>query len=394
MTASAFQSVEDLTQSYVSSGRLAGAVTAVCTGSEIVHTSLAGVQDLVTGTPMGMSSLFRIYSMTKPVTSVAAMMALESGAFSLDDPVEKFIPAFRDLKILRADGTMQAAKNKISIRHLLTHTAGMTLPAFSQDHLAPLYQKQGLDGMRSTGSLQDIVQRLACQPVMFEPGSQWAYSMATDVIGHLVEIWSGMSFERFMHTRIFQPLGMMDTGFQLQVQDLDRMTANYAVNAGKIGAVIDSPRNSSYLLPPEFHSGAGGLISTGRDYLRFMQMLLNRGVLDGQRVLQERTVSLMFQNQLPTDMAQFGAKDFNGESWGGTGFGLGGSIVFDPEKSDLPDGAFNWGWTGAAGSAFFVNPSSGFGAVLLAQYMPSHSYTIRREFCEAVYADAKRTGLI
>ncbi|MBR9851925.1 MAG: beta-lactamase family protein [Rhodobacteraceae bacterium] len=394
MTASAFKSVEELTHSYVSSGRLAGAVIAVCTGSEILHTCAAGVQDLRSGTPVDARSLFRIYSMTKPITSAAAMMALEDGAYCLDDPVEKFIPAFSDVKILNADGSLQPAKGVISIRHLLCHTAGMTLPSFSDDHLSPAYLLHGLDGMRSSGTLQEIVEKLARQPVLFEPGSRWAYSMATDVIGYLVEIWSGMPFERFLQTRIFQPLDMQDTGFQLKPEDAGRMTANYSVQAGKIGPEIDGAQDSSYLTSPEFHSGAGGLLSTAGDYLRFMQMLINRGELDGRRFLQEETVALMLQNHLPRDMASFGAVEFNGEKWGGIGFGLGGSIVFAPERSGLPPAACHFGWTGAAGTAFFINPAAGFGALLLTQYMPSQSYSIRREFYEAVYEGAEKARLV
>ncbi|MEH6404164.1 MAG: serine hydrolase domain-containing protein [Sneathiella sp.] len=380
-----FKILDDLLSSYVNSGRVAGIVSAVIADDEITYQKTCGFQDKALETPMTWNSIFRIYSMTKPVTSLAAMMLWERGAFQLDDPVSKYISSFENTLVLEEDGTRRPAQNSITIRHLLCHTAGITLPAFADNHLVPLYREQKIDGMRSQGRLSDVVDRLGRLPVFFEPGSRWSYSMSTDVVGRLVEIWSGLAFEDFLQAEIFRPLGMLETAFHVKEADVDRFTTNYAAENGTLSTVIDAPEGSSFLSPPEYIAGSGGLVSTAGDYLLFMQMLINCGELKGVRIIQSDTLTLMTQNHLSGDMDDMGAADFNGVSWKGVGFGLGFNVVDDPEKAGFLGPAGEYGWTGAAGTMFFVNPVLKTGALLLTQYMPSQAYPLRAQFRDAVY---------
>jgi len=380
-----FKALDDLLSSYVTTGRLAGIVSAVITQDEIAYQKVCGFQDKALETPMRWNSIFRIYSMTKPVASLAAMMLWEKGAFRLDDPVSDYLPSFKNTIVLAENGTRRPAQNPITIRHLLCHTAGITLPAFADNHLVPLYQEQGIDGMRSQGALADVIDRLGELPVFFEPGSRWSYSMSTDVVGRLVEIWSGLAFDEFLRTEIFLPLGMTETAFYVNKADIDRFTTNYSAENDTLSTVIDAPKQSKFLSPPEYVAGSGGLVSTANDYLLFMQMLINQGELNGERLIKAETLSLMARNHLNGDMDDMGAGDFGGASWKGIGFGLGFNVVDNPAVAGFAGPAGEYGWTGAAGTMFFVNPELKTGALLLTQYMPSEAYPLRSQFRKAVY---------
>ncbi len=386
-TNSDFAGVDALLTHYIDSNQLSGVVAAITDGSRIQHRFIYGYQDQELGSPMAWDSIFRIYSMTKPITSVAAMMLWEQGKFNLDDPISTYLPSFKSTKILNEDGTTHPANSTITVRHILCHTAGITLPAFSDDHLAPLYLEKQLDGMRSKGNLSEIIDKLGAMPVKHEPGSKWAYSMATDVAARLVEIWSGISFEKFITTNILLPLGMTDTAFQISKANTSRITTNYNVEDGLLSSAIDTGGSSRFLNPPEFACGSGGLTSTADDYLQFMQMLLKEGEHNGVRILKPETLQEMTRNHLPTDMENFGAKGFGNSNWEGIGFGLGFSVITDGEKTGIPQSLSEYGWTGAAGTAFFINPRLGLGAILLTQYMPSDSYPLRKEFREAIYGE-------
>jgi len=380
-----FNSLDKLLTNYVDSNRIAGIVTAITDGNEILHSLNYGYQDIETKTKMEWDSIFRIYSMTKPLTSIAAMMQWEEGKFDLDDPVAKFLPSFENTQVLSPNGKITSAKTPVTIRHILCHTAGITLPAFSDDHLVPLYREHQLDGMRSKGNLTSIIDRLGPLPVKHEPGTEWAYSMATDIVARLVEVWSDMPFEEFVSNRILVPLGMSETKFQIEPQNASRVTTNYNIESGKLGSVIDPGSQSNFLMPPEFPCGSGGLTSTATDYLQFMQMLLNKGELRGTRILNAETLAEMTWNHLDGDMSQCGAQDFNGANWDGIGFGLGFSVVIDEKKANLPGSLGEYGWTGAAGTVFLINPTLQIGAILLTQYMPSRSYPLRQEFRKEIY---------
>jgi len=251
-----FKNIDSLLTSYVNSNQLAGAVAAITDGHSIIHSYTYGFQDRSLKTPMAWDSIFRIYSMTKPITSIAAMMLWECGKFKLDDPVETYLPSFNDTQVLNEDGTLIPAKSAMTIRHILCHTSGITLPAFSEDHLSPLYLEHQIDGMRSKGNLTDIIDKLGTLPVKHEPGSKWAYSMATDVVARLIEIWSGLSFEEFITTKILTPLGMTETSFQISAENTSRITTNYNIEDGQLGSVIDPGTSSSFSKSPEFACGS------------------------------------------------------------------------------------------------------------------------------------------
>ena len=330
-----FDRLEYLLQDYVESGRLAGVVAKVLTADGTVYCHVGGCQDLETASPMRRDSIFRIYSMTKPLVSVAAMTLWEEGRFDLDDPVSKYLPSFKTATVLQPDGKLRLARRKMTVRHLLTHSAGMTLPAYAEDPLVKLYRDYGLDGLRSQGTLASVVDRLGSMPLLYEPGTGWSYSMASEVVGRLVEIWSGQPLDHYLQDRIFGPLDMSSTFFQVPPALQSSLTTNYRVEHGRIGLPIDSAAGSAWLSPPGFLSGGGGLLSCADDYLRFMRMLVD----GGRPILKPETVALMTRNHLPGDMAAAGAGNFNGTDWNGVGFGLGFSVVLEDGHAGIDGSA-------------------------------------------------------
>ena len=380
---------------YCDSGKLAGLSALIWQGGDVVYFGAHGFANLETQLPMNRDTVLRIYSMTKPVTSVAAMMLWEEGRFDLDDPIEKFLPEFSDMRVCiggDADNLETVpAKSAITIRQLLSHTSGLIHPGSDKSPRGDVLRAQGLAGSRSTGTTTEIVARLASLPLGFHPGEQWRYSMATDVLGHLIMVLSGVSLAEFFKRRIFDPLGMRETGFHVSADLLPRFAGNYGpgANPGDPITCIDGPATSSYRDPPPHLSGGGGLVSTADDYLRFARMLANGGELDGARLLKSDTMALMTQNQLvrngrDLDIADMGAGDFNNARWDGIGFGLGFSVVFDPARSEY-GGKGAHGWTGAASTMFWIDPTKDLIAMELAQFMPSSAYPLRAEFRKAVY---------
>ncbi|PJK31457.1 serine hydrolase [Minwuia thermotolerans] len=388
LTEPGFQSFDRLLAGHVRDGKLAGVIGCVADDSGVRHLFMDGVKDRESGRPMTRDTIFRIYSMTKPVTGVAVMMLRDEGRFELDTPVSDFLPAFRDLKVLQPDGTTRPAKTPMTIRHLLTHTAGLTLPLSYDGPLADMYRNAGLEGMRSSGSLTDIADRLAALPVDFEPGTRWQYSMAQDLLGRIVEVAGGQRFDRFLEERIFRPLGMTDTGFHVPAPKKDRFCSVYPAPDDGTNAPIDRWDDSRFLAPPDFPSGGGGLVSTLDDYLVFARMLMD----GGRGLLAAETVAEMTRNHLPggCDMAAMGVEEFSGDRWEGFGFGLTMSVVADPVKASTGGPAGEYGWSGAAGTFFFNAPEHRATAVLLTQYMPSKAYPLRRPFREAVYEGLAR----
>lgn len=385
-----FSDLDVLLTKFVKDGKIAGGIGAVLSKDGIKHLSVAGQQDRERGLAMREEAFFRIYSMTKPITSLAAMMLWEESCFHLDDPVATFLPSFTDTRLYEETGAYVPSETQMTIRHVLSHSAGITLPAFSDDPLADLYRSHNLDGMRSQGTLPEVIDRLGSMPVLFEPGTRWKYSMATDILGRLIEIWSGLSFEKFLQIRIFDPLGMSETSFAADPLQSIRMTTNYAVEKNAIVGVVDTGEDSSFFKKPAFNSGSGGLVSTLSDYTAFMQMLINRGMFDGKQLIKPKTLALMHENHLTGDMAEMGAGDFNNMSWAGIGFGLGFYTILNSELAAFPEPAGEYGWTGAAGTLFFINPELEIGGLLLVQHMPGNIYTLREQFREAVYAGLQR----
>lgn len=371
------------TRQQVDSGKLAGLITLIARRGQVAHFEVAGKADVARGTAMTKDTIVRIYSMTKPLTSLAIMMLYEEGRFQLDDPIEKFVPAFKDQRVFTgySRGKMDTvpAERGITFRDLLTHTSGLTYGFMEATHVDALYRKTGVDFQLAETSLKDVVEKAAALPLIAQPGTRWNYSIATDVLGYLVEVVSGVPFEKFLMERVIKPLKMVDTDFWVPEGKQARFAANYAAD-GKGGlTLIDDPAKSRYLKPRTVNSGGGGLVSTASDYARFCQFMLNKGELDGVRLLGRKTVELMTSNHLNGDMAAMGAARFSEATYEGNGFGLGFSVMLDPAKNQIIGTPGEYAWGGAASTAFWIDPAEEMYVVMLTQLMPSSTYPIRRE---------------
>ena len=366
-------------QAYVDDGRLAGVMTMVARGGQVVHWDAAGTRDLDAGDPLEPDDIFRIYSMTKPLTSVAVMTLVEEGAVALDDPVSKFIPAFADVTVLTDGGERVAPDRPISIEHLLTHTSGLTYGFFGNSPVDRIYNQSGFF-TRAEG-LDDFARRVAALPLLASPGDRWNYSVSTDILGRVIEVASGQAFDAFLQARILDPLEMTDTAFVVPAEKRDRFTANYARPAGDL-QTIDSPVNGQYTQPPRWLSGGGGLTSTASDYIRFAQMLLQDGRLGEARILAPETVQMMRANRLPEALVPIQLGTFLSP---GYGFGLGFAVVVDADASPEPDNNGVFRWAGAANTFFWIDPAAELIGMAWTQFNPFAAYDIEREFQTLVY---------
>jgi CubicO group peptidase (beta-lactamase class C family) len=381
---------------YVESGKLPGWLITVSRNGRLAHVSACGVRDIEAGLPVETDTLWRIYSMTKPVTSVAALMLYEEGAFELTDPVAAFIPSFDGVRVYAGGSDLKQvtvpAVEPVRIWHLLTHTAGLTYGFHRAHPVDALYRAAGFEWSTPPGmDLAACCDAWAAMPLMFQPGAEWNYSVATDVLGRVVEVASGQRLDEFLASRVFGPLGMTDTGFSAGEEQAGRLAALYTPGAGGKAARLDSLATVARTRPV-FLGGGGGLISTARDYHRFTQMLLRRpdspaGELDGTALLGPRTVAYMTTNQLPggTDLETYGRTLFAEAPFRGVGFGLGVAVVIDPVagRSLSPVGEYSWG--GAASTAFFVDPGSQLTVAFYTQLLPSSAYPIRPQLRQLVY---------
>jgi CubicO group peptidase (beta-lactamase class C family) len=387
---------------YVDDGRLPGWLITLSRRGRLVYVSSYGSRDVEAGLPVETDTVWRIYSMTKPITSVAAMMLYEEGAFELTDPVAAFIPSFADLRVYTGGSDLKPATvpavEPVRIWHLLTHTAGLTY-GFQRAHpVDARYRQAGFEfGWPRGLDLAQCCDAWASQPLLFQPGSEWNYSVATDVLGRVVEVTSGQSLDEFFSSRIFGPLGMTDTGFWADEADLGRVAALYMPGPVPAGATVGPLRRMDEMgriarHRPRVRSGGGGLLSTAADYHRFTQMLLQRpgspgGELDGVRLLGPRTVAYMTRNHLPggADLETFG-RPLNVEApFHGVGFGLGFAVVIDAAagKSLASEGECSWG--GLASTAFWIDPAQELTACFFTQLMPSSTYPIRPQLRQLVY---------
>ncbi len=378
-------------QAYLEDGKLAGFVTLVARKGQVAHLAAHGVMDIESARPMQTDSIFRIYSMTKPITSVAAMMLYEEGRFQLDDPISRYLPAFAGAKVYTGGSARKpetvAAERPVSFRDLFTHTSGLTYGFMGTSPVDAMYRLNELDGGATELSTAEFMNRLAEMPLQFHPGTRWNYSMSTDVLGHLVEVISRQSLDEFFRTRIFEPLGMPDTGFTVPAAKVDRFTANYSKRKDTNLFVADAPKTSRYLKARKFLSGGGGLVSTAADYLRFCSMLQNKGELDGVRLLGRKTVEYMTLNHLPSggDLTSMGQAVFSETSYDGIGFGLGFSVMLDPAKAQVIGTPGEYAWGGMASTMFWIDPREELIGMLLTQLMPSSSYPLRREMKVLTY---------
>jgi CubicO group peptidase (beta-lactamase class C family) len=361
---------------FVANGRHKGSLLVVTRGGRIAHVSHRGQRDAEAGLPVEPDTIWRIYSMTKPITSVAAMMLYEEGALSLFDPVAKFIPSFEDLRVYRhgmaaAPVTVRAAEPML-VWHLLTHTSGLTYGFQQANAVDEAYRAAGffLDPPpeHDLASACDVWAGL---PLLFEPGAEWNYSVSTDVVGRIVEVVSGQSLADFFAERIFEPLGMTDTGFSVSDADRPRMTALYAHDAASATAVPYPGVDVISAQRPKLLAGGHGLASTAADYHRFTQMLLRRGELDGARLLAPRTVDLMTANHLPGNatLTEFGRPLLDLACNEGYGFGLGLSPLVDPIAAKTLSVAGEYRWEGAAGTAFWVDPAADMTVLFFTQVL-------------------------
>src|SRR3954451_19465895 len=377
---------------YVDDGRLAGYLAVVAREGRIAHVASAGKRDLETGAPVELDTLWRIYSMTKPITTVAAMMLWEEGAFELKDPVERFIPAFADARVYLRGSAQKPFTvppvEPVRIWHLMTHTSGLTYGFHHTHAVDEAYRAAGFEWTTPPGlDLAACCDAWAAMPLAFQPGSEWLYSVATDVLGRIVEVVSGQSLDEFFAERIFGPLGMTDTAFFAAPERHHRLAALYVPDPQTGRAARFDQMGDAALRPPDALSGGGGLVPTASDYLRFARMLLGRGELDGVRLLGPRTVAYMTANHLPggRDLEAFGRPLFAETTFEGVGFGLGFAVVEDPVPGRSPGSPGEYAWGGAASTAFWVDPFERLTVLFFTQLLPSSTYPIRSQLHQLVH---------
>jgi CubicO group peptidase (beta-lactamase class C family) len=373
----------------VDEGKLAGLSANILRHGELAYSATHGMADIAGGVPMADDTIVRIYSMTKALTSTAIMMLYEEGRFQLDDPITRFLPAFRDMRVYVGGNkalfqTVPAVRD-ITFRDLLTHTSGLTYGFMDETPVDALYRDTGVDFQTSEATLGEVVEKAAALPLLAQPGAEWNYSIATDVLGHLVAVISGQSFESFLRERVLAPLGMVDTDFFVPAGKLGRFAANYMRGSDGKPRQIDAPQRSRFAAPPPLASGGGGLVGTAADYMRFCRLILNRGELDGVRLLGRKTVELMTMNHLRGDMADMGQPRFSESSYLGIGFGLGFSVLLDPAKAQIIGSPGECAWGGAASTAFWIDPREDLAVVFLTQLWPSSTYPLRRELRVLTY---------
>lgn len=384
--------VDPFLNRYVSSGRLPGYSVLVSRRGEEAFFGKAGARDVERNAKLERDTVFRIYSMTKPITSIALMMLYEQGAFALDDAVSRYIPQWQQLKVF-ASGTehdfqVTAPRRAMRVKDLFTHTSGLTY-GFMQSHpVDAMYRSQDVGGMATSGTLEDMIVKLADIPLQFSPGDRWNYSVSTDVLGYLVQKLADMPLDEFIRTRITQPLGMKDSGFSVRPDQASRFAACYErVPNTDTYRLQDDPTKSTYLKPPTFLSGGGGMVSTIDDYHNFTRMLLGKGEYAGVRIIGRKTLEYMTLNHMPgnKDLAAMGQPVFSETPYDGVGFGLGFSVVIDPATSNVVDSVGEYAWGGAASTYFWVDPVESLIVIFMTQLLPSSSYPIRRQLKQLVY---------
>ena len=390
---------EALFDAYVRADKMPGIVGAFGSGDRPTMFVDAGrIADEAAAPKAGPDSLWRIYSMTKPITAMAAMILIEEGKIGLDDPVSKYIPAFRNMRVLTSpDASLDSvpAVRAITIRNLLTHTAGLGYNIITKGPLLKRYEAEGiLPGsvnakteveMRKVRpkTLAEFADRVAKLPLIAQPGTKWSYSIGLDVLGRVIEVASGVPFDRFLQNRIFTPLKMDSTGFTVKADEVSRLATNYTF-IGDVRVPIDTGARSVFLQPPSFPYGGAGLVSSARDYDRFLHMLQDGGELDGVRILKPETVRLAMSNMLPAGV-KFGGMDGTATREP-TGFGAGGSVYLN----DMPGGAGKgtYGWGGAAGTIAWVDPIRHTRATVMVDYFPADRWPLRRDIPAALMKDA------
>ncbi len=390
-----------MTQRYVDTGRLPGLLTMIYRRGKLAHLGMSGHIDIERGKRMRDDAIFRIYSMTKPITSVALMMLAEEGLVGLDDDVATHIPSWKNLgvyatavpSLLGAAPTTYVTTpvaRPMKVVDLVTHTAGLTYGFMNRTNVDAAYRRLGISARDTEGGLDTFVEQLSTLPLEFSPGTRWNYSVAIDVMGYLVQKLSGMTFGEFLRTRLFEKLGMTDTAFWCPPEKLDRFSSCYQPKPGGGLTVQDDAGKSLYATPPKLESGGGGLVSTAHDYMRFCRMMLNGGTFDGVQILSPKTVALFSLNHLPdnrevADMTTPGM--FSEGGYAGVGFSIGCGVNINVAKTRLPGTLGEFFWGGAASTAFWIDPKEDLAVVFMTQVLGSDvRLTLRRDLRTLVYA--------
>ena len=379
-----------LKEQYVEPGKYVGTLTLVARKGEIAYLDALGFMDRENKKAMQEDAIFSIYSMSKPITSIALMQLYEKSLFRLDDPIHWHIPSWRNLRVyesgLYPNFLTSRPKRHMTIRDLLSHMSGLTYDFMLRTNVDAAYRKTKL---QATGDLQAMIDTLAQLPLEFSPGDQWNYSVSTDVCGYLVEHFSGMKLDKYFQKNIFDPLGMEDTGFSCAKDKVDRLASLYEQHPKK-GPVLVDPggAKTARVKKRKMLSGGGGLLSTMSDYYRFCSMLLNQGELEGTRIIGRKTLAMMASNHLPDnkDLTEMSQSAFSETTYQGVGFGLGFSVILDPVKTQSLTDVGEYGWGGAASTVFWVNPKEEMVVIFLTQLLPSSTYQVRRELRSLVYS--------
>jgi CubicO group peptidase (beta-lactamase class C family) len=384
---------EHLRRRYLEPGKIAGCQVLVARHGEVAHFSSLGQRDRERAKPVADDTIWRLHSMTKPVTGVALLTLYERGLFHLDDPVHRFMPAWRDLKVRvrDEDGVKRLVEPRrpMTVRHLMMHMSGLGYTLDNANIDVEMLRRTPAARLPSGATLKTFTDRLAEAPLRFHPGSHWLYSWSTDVCGRLVEILSGQRFDDYLRSTIFEPLGMADTGFAVPEDDIGRFAACYVRDGQKRLVLLDDPERSPYRELPTFLSGGGGLVSTTADYLRFCQMLLNGGELAGARILGRKTVELMRSNHLPDDgqMADVALPGGYGEvGFDGMGFGLTVAVSLGPAATHAVGSPGEFMWGGAASTIFWIDPIEDLVTIFMTQLVPSGTFNFRGQLKSLVYA--------
>ena len=387
---------EHLERNYIGPGKIAGCQVIVARHGHLAYSRSFGQMDRERGKPTAEDTIYRIYSMTKPITSVALMTLYEQGYFQLNDPVSRYVPSWKDHRVWTSGegDTMQTepAHRPVSFRDVLSHTAGLTygggLPGVGIQHpIDRIYRELKVRSVGGADTMQQFLDKLGQVPLRYQPGTQWMYSLATDVCGALVEVISGVPFAQYLQENIFGPLGMKDTAFFVAPEKVDQFAANYQRGPDKKLKLIDDPATSEFTRDPGFKSGGGGLTGTSADYLRFCEMLRRGGELDGARILGPRTIELMHMNHLPggKDLTQVAIGTFSETANEGVGFGLGfASTLGQVQTGTLGAGDYYWG--GAASTIFWVDPKEDLSVVFMTQLMPSGTFNFRGQLKSIIYS--------
>ena len=387
MSTKSITDINNLMQKYIDAGKTAGMVTLVSQHGKIVHRQTGGFQDMDSQTPMSFDTLFRIYSMTKPITSVALMTLYEKGFFELDDPACKWIPALKNLKVYRDNGRYEDLDTPITIRQLLTHTGGFSYGFDPENQPVDKLYGEVWQAINQDRPLAEVLQLVFEQPLFAQPGSRWQYSVATDICGFLVELMSDMPFGDYLQKTIFDPLEMHDTGFEVKDQQRHRLASLYGISDDAPLTKLDVEDSALYLPSAKpgkavFQSGGGGLLSTVDDYWQFAQMMLNGGEYSDGRIIKQETVKLMTQNHVPEELFPLSFNGIIPDIVSGYGFGLGYCINMG---ADQVGSVGDYGWGGMADTYCWIDPKEEIVGILMQQFFPSLTYSSRLDFRKAVY---------